>query len=68
MFDIEARKSLTITRLYIHTSSTIYVHFEIWTNTGTYVGFESNEKSWTLWAKGYTIGRGEGTLTSLPAT
>ena len=68
MFDVESLNPITITDMYIHTTSTIYTKFEVWTKSGTHVDFETDPDSWTLLGEGYTIGQGAGYLTPLPKT
>jgi len=48
MFDIVAKKDLTIKGLDISYTGTIAADYEIYGKTGTHVGFEGDASSWTL--------------------
>lgn len=52
MFDVTAVKNLTIDSIQFSFSSTGTSNVEIYTKTGTHVGFEANAAAWTLVSSG----------------
>jgi hypothetical protein len=67
MFDIVATTNLTITSFDIHIGATSTQTVEIYTKTGSHVGFETNASAWTLLATTTVTGAGIGNPTALPA-
>lgn len=64
MFDVVAKESsITITALDVHIASTeSNIELEVWTKSGSYVGFERTSSAWTMRNRGspYIISKGRG--------
>lgn len=67
MFDVAAINDVTIDGMDVHIGSTSTETVEIWTKTGSYVGFTGNASAWTLIGSVSVTGQGAGNATPLPA-
>lgn len=66
MFDIVALSNIEVNGFNIHVSSTIVYTVEVWTRTGSFVGFNTSNTGWTMAGTTTVTGMGTGTLTPVP--
>ena len=67
MFDVVAKKDITITGLEIHTSSEVNEYLEVWTKDGTWQGFHMEPAYWYMVSCQPIVGAGYGTFTEIPS-
>ena len=67
MFDVVAKKDITITGLEIHTSSEVNEYLEVWTKDGTWQGFHMEAAYWYMVSCQPIVGAGYGAFTEIPS-
>ena len=66
MFDIRATLSFQLVTMEIHTVSSMTETVELYTKSGSHVGYEQIKAEWTSRGQSKVIGRGEGRRTPIP--
>ena len=66
MFDVAAKRDITITEFDVHTTSNIAIDIEVWTKEGPLRGYENDPTHWIMMGCGEVLGRGYSRPTNVP--